>query len=112
MILEIGSTILVAHRRLFLEDQARFFIGNVEAYENGIARVTGHSWVCEQVRGDILRKPDLRTKIVSLSSGTLIAYLLPANLDLTKLKILHKHNQATILTDGGSFTMDISDRHH
>ena len=112
MILETGSKVLVAHRRLFPEDQARFFIGIVEAYENGIARVTGHSWVCEQIRGDILRKPDLRTKIVALASGTLIAYLLPEDLDLTKLKILHKHNQATMLTDGANFTMDISDRHH
>lgn len=112
MILEIGSKILVAHRRLFPEDQARFFIGTVNAYEHGIARVTGHSWVLEQVRGDILRKPDLRTKFFSLASGTLIIYLLPANLDLEKLKILHKKNQETVLTDGASFTMDISDRHH
>ena len=77
MLLNEGDKILVAHRRLFARDEARFFLGRVDAYEAGVVKVTGHSYVRDMFAGKMLEKAELRTKLLSLSSGTLMVYLLP-----------------------------------
>ncbi len=110
MIIAGGAKLLIAHRRLFAEDQPRFFIGTVEAYAEGIARVSGYSWVREQIRGDIRRKRDQRTKLVSLASGTLLVYVLPKDLDIENLTIEHGPDRDYVLTDGKDFQMDLSER--
>ena len=48
MILEVGSKLLVVHRRLFENDKSRYFIGKVEHCEDAVARVSGHTWVWGQ----------------------------------------------------------------
>ena len=77
MILKAGSNVLVVHRRLFDEDHPRFFLGQVEDYEEGIARITGYSFGRHESNQNIVRKPDIRTKIVPVRSGTLLIYCLP-----------------------------------
>jgi hypothetical protein len=110
VILERGTKLLISHRRLFAEDQPRFFVGVVEVCEGGVARVSGHSWVREQLRGDILRKQDRRTKLVALASGSLFIYVLPEDLDIEALRIEHGKDRDHVLTDGKAFRMDISER--
>jgi len=110
MLVQGGAKLLLAHRRLFPEDQPRFFIGTVEAYADGMARVSGYSWVREQLRGDIMRKRDQRTKLVSLASGTLLVYVLPDDVDIESLAIEHGSDQDYVLTDGKGFQMDLSER--
>ncbi len=112
MILSPGELVLISHRRLFSEDVPRFFIGEVEAYSAGIARVTGHSWLREAVRGDIQRKPDRRTKIVSLASGALLIYVLPRDLNLGALQMRQGKGQEVVLVDDAGFEMDLTDRRH
>jgi hypothetical protein len=41
MLLEPEDKVLVVHRRLFEGDHQRFFVGIVENYEEGIAKVSG-----------------------------------------------------------------------
>ncbi len=110
MFVPAGTKLLVAHRRLFPEDHPRFFTGTVEAYEDGIARVCGHSWVREQLRGDILRKNDQRTKLVALASGTLLVYVLPDDVDIENLAVEHGNDKNHVLTDGKGFQMDLSEK--
>ena len=43
--LERGNKRLIVHRRLFEKDTPRFFIGEVEAYESGILKVKGFTFV-------------------------------------------------------------------
>jgi hypothetical protein len=74
MILKEGDKILVGHRRLFDKDAVRFFIGQVEAFEAGLVKTTGHSYVRDAMGGQVVEKAEQRTKILSLSSGTLIVY--------------------------------------
>ncbi len=104
-----GDKLLIAHRRLFEEDQPRFFVGRVVAWENGVAKVSGHAWVKERVRGDFARKPDERVKFVPLSSGSIMAYQLPDALDLARL-LLRTTKHGLVLTDDAGFTMDLTDR--
>ena len=104
-----GDKLLIAHRRLFEEDQPRFFVGRVLAYENGIAKVAGHAWVKERVRAEFGRKPDERIKFVPLTSGTIMAYELPATVDLARV-VLRSTNMGLVLTDDAKFSMDLTDR--
>ena len=111
MILESGSKALIVHRRLYDGDSARYFVASVDAYEQGVARVTGHTWIMDQLSGTFIRKPDSRTKIVSLSSGTLIVYQLPVSADLPHLKLEYFSGHVR-LTDGRDFKMDLSENEH
>jgi hypothetical protein len=55
MILERGAKVLVSHRRLFELDHGRYFIGVVEAYDAGVARVCGHTWTRDGYKGHFKR---------------------------------------------------------
>jgi hypothetical protein len=111
MILQEGDKILVAHRRLFEKDLVRFFIGQVEAYEGGVVKATGHTYVRDTMGGQLVEKADQRTKILSLSSGTLIVYELPHKVSLEKLRFVGGEGRL-VLTDGGGFTMNLNEGTH
>ena len=109
MILEKGDKILAAHRRLFSDDLPRFFTGEVEETQGDVVAVTGHSWLRDVFESRMVRKNDRRTKVLSLSSGTLIVYRLPREVDLEALKLEAGIGSQTMLTDGSSFHMDVSE---
>ena len=51
MVLKPGDSVLVVHRRLFENDKARFFVGTVEVYCEGVAAVNGYTLAREEVDG-------------------------------------------------------------
>ena len=108
MILEPGTKVLVSHRRLFEQDHGRFFSGVVEGYERGVARICGHTWVRDGYRGEYSRKSDARTKIISLSSGTVIVYQLPGTVKMDRLR-MESENTSLFLRDGSGFEMDLTE---
>jgi hypothetical protein len=109
MIIRKNDKMLVSHRRLFEEDLPRFFTGVVEDYEDGIVRINGFTWQHELIHGEMIKKPDRRNKIISVSSGLYICYLLPEHTNMESLFINHK-GTSHYLTDGEAFTMDLTDR--
>ena len=111
MILKEGDKILVAQRRLFPRNQPRFFIGRVDAYYEGIVKATGHTFTRDLLTGVMLEKADPRTKLISLSSGTLIVYQLPDPVVLEKLDLIADDGRLT-LTDGDRFVMNLSEFRH
>lgn len=114
MILEAGSKVLVVHRRLFEGDEARYFIGVVDGYESGIAKVSGFSWTRDSLAGTFVEKHEPRTKIFSIMSGTLIVYILPANVDLKKVRFETENNGSSWLAGESGFKMNLTERgmHH
>src|SRR4051812_24437450 len=50
MILNTGEKLHVIQRRKFEREAHRHFIGVVEAYEAGVARVTGHVYTVDTVK--------------------------------------------------------------
>lgn len=110
MILEPGMKVLIAHRRLFDGDQPRIFVGTVEGYAEGLARVTGYTWTRDGLRGGYQRKQDLRTKIVALASGTVIVYQLDSGVDLEHLSI-GPEGADIVAQDGRGFRMDLTESH-
>jgi hypothetical protein len=111
MVLKQGDKILVAHRRLFEKDEVRFFIGQVDVYEGGVVKATGNSYVRDAMGGRVIEKPEERTKILSLSSGTLLVYQLPDALALDALKFVTMEGRVS-LTDGKGFTMNLTEHPH
>ena len=109
MVLASGSKILVCHRRLFNEDQPRYFVGVVKACDGAIVKVAGFSWTRDPAAG-FVRKEDERTKIVALSSGMVLVYELPMEVDVERVRIDQPGGHAVVLTDGRSFRMDLAER--
>lgn len=110
MILQEGDKILVVHRRLFENDTDRFFVGVVDGYETGIARATGYSWYKDQFGGTYIEKDEQRTKVFSLSSGTLIVYQLPCSVNIETLQFKQNEEGKLWLTDSAQFKMNLSEK--
>jgi hypothetical protein len=111
MLLNEADKILVVHRRLFEKDEPRFFVGRVEAFDNGIVKVTGHSYVRDMMSGRVVEKLEARTKILSLTSGTLIVYQLPRDVGLDTIQFTWQEGRLT-MSDGSRFTMNLSEYAH
>lgn len=109
MLFSNGTKLLICHRRLFAEDQPRFFFGTVEMYSDGIAKVSGFTWTRDPTHG-FQRKPDRRTKLIAVASGSLIVYQVAREVDVEEVRIEQPGGHTVLLTDGAKFRMDLSER--
>jgi len=103
-----GDKVLVAHRRLFRGDAAHYFAGTVVAYEAGLVKVTGHSYVRDPVTGGMIEKSEPRTKVLALASGTLMVYQLPSATALESLTFTWDKGRVTAI-DGKGFEMNLGE---
>lgn len=103
-----GDRVLMVDRRLFRDDNTRFFVGVIEEYDEGIVRVRGFPFHLSpyEVTGTE-RHGEERTRIVSLAGGDQF-YLLPRDLDVAKLQ-LRRSPKSLTLTDGGSLALELSE---
>ena len=108
MLLERGDVVLVAHRRLFEGDEARYFIGRVEGYDAGIIKVAGRSYARDLVSGELVGKADERVKLVALGSGTVLVYQLPGEVAPERLAFRIADDE-TWLEDGAGFRMNLTE---
>jgi hypothetical protein len=108
MILQQGEKVHVIHRRHFEKDHHRHFIGTVESYDCGVARVTGHVYTVDPVKFSYVRRPEMRTRIISIVSGDLLVNVLPPQVALEK--ITYKQEKSAVrVTDGSEWHLDISE---
>jgi hypothetical protein len=108
MILQKGEKIHVIHRRHFEKEPHRHFLGVVDDCENGIARVTGHIFTVDPSKFVFFRRPELRTRIVPLSSGDALVNILPPSVNLDKVVYIQEKKSLRV-TDGSDWHMDISE---
>ena len=77
-LLRPGERIHVIHRRLFDKDIRRHFIGEVDFYDSGLIRATGYVFAIDENQGhNFTRRPDKRSRILSLNDGSLIVNVIP-----------------------------------
>ncbi|EEF60386.1 hypothetical protein [Pedosphaera parvula] len=108
MILQKGEKVHMIHRRLLDKDPHRHFVGIVDAYENGVARVTGHMYTVDPTKFSFFKRPEKRTRIVSLISGDVFVNILPEAVDLED--ITYKQEKKSVrVTDCKDWHMDISE---
>lgn len=110
--LNSGDKILVVHRRIFENDRSRFFVGVVKEYESGIASVSGHSFSRNPQTTAVIKKMEMRTKIISLSCGTLMIYLLDSKLDLSKVHFENAESGDFLLKHADDVIMDLTEVPH
>lgn len=102
-----NDRILVVGRRLFRDDVTNMFVGVVEDYEEGSVRVRGYAYNINPYELGTEKRAEERVRIVSLNSGDII-YVLPRELNVGQTQI-KRSPKSLVLTDGQSFTMDLTD---
>lgn len=108
MILKIGETVHLIHHRRFERDVRRHFIGVIEDYELGLARVSGYAFVTDDMnKHEFVRRPDRRTKIAALGAGHLLINVIPAGVQLEDIRY-ELRDRRLVVTDG-SWEMDIKE---
>lgn len=109
--LEAGNNLLVAHRRLFADEEPRYFLGQVVEYSEGLVKVGGYTFVRDVSEGTFAKKNDLRIKIFALASPGLIVYQLPDAVDVESARFETMEGES-FLTDGRSLRINMSENMH
>lgn len=106
-----GDKVLLVHRRLFAGDRPRYFVGIVDAFNeaNGLLRVTGYSLAEAKTGGNIVKKPEARTKIVALTSGTLFVYVLSPETDVPTTRLRKDREGRLTLEDARGRRLDLTE---
>jgi hypothetical protein len=108
-LLSPGEKIHVMHRRRFEKDVRRHFVGQVEAYEQGIARTSGYVFVIDDLSKHLfIKRPDRRTKLVPVASGDVIVNVIPEDVDLESVVYELKGRMLSV-TDGSRWSMDVKE---
>ena len=84
-ILETGAKVHAGLLATFEGQARRAFTGVVEAYEDGVARVRGKSWLYDAFQGVYVPKADERVRLISVTSGRYVFNILPPETDLSKV---------------------------
>ncbi len=80
----------------------------MEAYEDGVARVVGHVFTVDTIKFQYVRRPEVRTRIISVVSGDLLINIIPPAVNLDKISYKQEKN-AVRVTDGSDWHLDISE---
>lgn len=111
MIVELGDTVLVSHRRMFQHDEARFFVGKTIACDRELLKLEGFSFVRDLSSGHVIRKDEQRTKLLSLASPGYIFYQLSGDIDVSRVTVKNESGDL-FLVDGKRVLMNLSERSH
>lgn len=108
MILKTGEKVHIIHRRLYEKDNHRHFIGVVDSYEMGVARITGHVYTVDTIKFNFVKRPEVRTRLVSVVSGDVLFNIIPAKVNLEKITY-KQERKAVRVTDGSDWHLDLSE---
>lgn len=108
MILKQGEKVHIIHRRIFEKDHHRHFLGVVDAYDGGVARVTGHVYTVDPVKFTFIKRPEVRTRLVSIVSGDVLVNIIPAKVNLEK--VIYKQERKAVRVTDGDWHLDLSEQ--
>lgn len=111
-IVKQGDKLLIVHRRMFDGDESRYFVGEIDANNDVLVQVTGHTWSRDHITNCFIKKDGERTKIFSLSSGTFIVYKLKGDCHYDSMEIINGSKNDILLVDKNGTIMDLTERHH
>ena len=107
VLLAPGEIIHVLHR--FEKEIKRHFVGEVECWSDGVARVSGYAFVVDDPRSHLfVRRPDRRTKLIAIADGELLINILPVGV---RVEDVHYEtiDHRLYLTDGLKWKMDLKE---
>jgi hypothetical protein len=109
MILEKGDKLHIITRRLFEGDLRRHFVGEVEEVSGALVRVAGYAFILDPWASQFVRKPERRVRILSLLDAGHIVNVIPQEVVVEKVRYRTTPENALVVTDGASFSMDINE---
>lgn len=103
-----GDKILVVDRKIFHDDNTRFFVGVVEEYDDGVVRVRGYPFHLSpyEVTG-VERHGEERVRVIAIA-GDILLYLLPRETEVAKMQ-MRRSPKSLQMTDGGAVTIDLTE---
>lgn len=107
-IVQEGANLLVAHRRLYSLNEPRFFVGRCVACAAGIVTLAGRTYLRDINTGEVTVKQDVRTKIISLSSGIQLVCELSVDVDLAAFHFRSDEGWITAVDENG-FEMNLNE---
>ena len=108
LVIKPGDRVLACHRRLFENDEPRYFVGEVLSSNDSVIKIRGYSHLRDLSTGHFQRKPEIRTKLVSVTSGAHILYELPNETPVDSMRIESVGGKVQLRGDGG-FGMDLTE---
>jgi hypothetical protein len=106
--LKPGERIHVIHRRYFDKDIRRHFVAEVDEYEDGIIRASGYVFAVDENQGhNFVRRPEKRTRLISIHDGSLLVNIIPLNVKLEAV-VYERHAGGLRVTDG-EWAMEIKE---
>jgi hypothetical protein len=112
MIIETGEKIHVIFSKLFEGDFTRHFVGTVEKCEGTLVRTMGCLYSQETKMGhagDIVKRVDLRVRIIPLDCESVIVNILPKTVNIEKITYKYDVPDSVIrVTDGSDWHLDLS----
>ena len=111
MLLDVGDTVLVSHRRMFQHDEARFFVGALIAADHELLKLEGYTFVRDLSSGMVIRKDERRIKLLSLANDGYIFYQIPGKLNVADIQVANQAGEVTLVV-GSQTIMNLSERSH
>jgi hypothetical protein len=108
MILAKGEKVHIIHRRTLEHEAHRHFVGEVDDYQAGVARVVGYIYTVDREIGGYVRRPERRIRIISISAGDTFVNVIPDTVDLENITY-QQEKKAIRVSDGSDWYLDISE---
>jgi len=107
--LDKGEKVFVITRRLYEGDRIRQFIGEVLETADSIMKVRGYVFVHDDFTNEMVRRDDVRTRIISLTDAVNIVMILPKEVFIENVRYEINEQKQRVLTDGESFSMNMNE---
>ncbi len=106
--IEVGDKLHIITRRQFENDVRRHFAGEVTGISGEVQQLRGYAFVFELGHNEYKRRPELRSRLLSVAQSGLIVTKIPTEIAIESLQY-HMVDGQLVVTDGKSFTLDINE---
>lgn len=106
-VLSVGEKVHVVFRRLFPGDVRRHLVGQIAAVSGSQLRVEGYVFVFDEDSNKYQRKPERRTRVVSLSTHINLN-VIPESVRVGDV-FYSERDGGLVVTDGKEFSLDLGE---
>ena len=107
--LKKGEKVFIITRRLFDGDRIRQFVGEVLESSDTLLKVRGYAFVHDDFTNEIVRRDDIRIRVISLVDAVNIIMVIPENIILENVQYELDDMNQRVLTDKASFFMNLNE---
>lgn len=104
-----GEKVFVITRRLFEGDRIRQFIGEVQESTDTVIRARGYAFVHDDFTNKIVRREDIRTRIISMTDAINLIFVIPKDVILENVQYKLNDMNERVITDNESFAMNLNE---